>query len=455
MVVSITILPPLFDWTDVSGASSWEVSCTGNGTTSSTIVSAHPATITGLTAATSYQLRVRPICSATDTGAWCETYIVSTGCDLIVPPYVQDFNAVTGTSYSTAGELPPCWDGYSNGTSAGYMPHVTNGDIYSYSISGNALTLTSGSATYGDVKYVRLPQFATPVSTLTMSYWFCTESSTNGTLTVGYMTGPNFTTDFVPVTSHSASSASLHSGNGAQPAGTGVYDTVSFENVPDSALYIAFKWVYTTSFYSCCIDNIEVTSSSAICVSPTITSMTGDYHSETITWSGSGSNYEVNIKESAAPNWPATDIAVSGNSYTFNGLNPATNYTFRVRQDCTADSIGYSEWTIDGFLTDSLPCLSPDSLHVTAVTNATATFDWNVLGNETDWDIHVWFTGGFDSVYVSTHVLPPSAASWLASPTTPPSVLFAVSTLLKANGETRSPSPLPSAPMSPASLPAT
>ena len=395
---SVTTTSITVDWTDVSGASSWEVSYNGNGTTSSNIVSSHPTTLSGLTPATAYQIRIRPICSATDTGGWCETYNASTSCDLIVPPYTQDFNAVAGTSYSTAGELPPCWEGYSNGTSAGYMPHVTDGSTYSYSISGNALTLTSGSATYGDVKYVRLPQFAMPVSTLTMSYWFCTESSTNGTLTVGYMTGDDFTTDFVPVTSHAASSATVHSGNGAQPAGYGVYDTVSFENVPDSALYVAFKWVYTTSFYSCCIDNIEVTSSGAFCAAPTITSVTSDYHSATMTWTGPGTNYEVNIKESVATDWPATDIAVSGNSYTFNGLMPATNYTVRVRQDCTADSIGYSEWVIDGVLTDSLPCLTPDSLHATAVTNATATLDWNVNGNENVWDIHVWY-GSFDSIY--------------------------------------------------------
>ena len=390
---SITI-----DWIDQVSAPSWEVEYSGNGTTSYTTVTSHPVTINGLVASSAYQVRVRPICSATDTGSWSEPYSAYTACDLVVPPYIQDFNAVTGTAYSTAGELPPCWVGYSNGSSAAYMPHVTDGSTYSYSISGNALTLTSGSATYGDVKFVRLPRFAMPVSTLTMSYWFCTESSTNGTLTVGYMTGDDFTTDFVPVVSHPASSASLHSGNGAQPAGYGVYDTVSFENVPDSALYVAFKWVYTTSFYSCCIDNIEVTSSGAFCAAPTITSVTSDYHSATMTWTGTGTNYEVNIKESVATDWPATDIAVSGNSYTFNGLMPATNYTVRVRQDCTADSIGYSEWVIDGVLTDSLPCFSPDSLHATAVTNATATLDWNVNGNENVWDIHVWY-GSFDSIY--------------------------------------------------------
>ena len=394
---SITI-----DWTDVSGASMWEVEYTGNGSTSSIIATVHPTTLTGLAPATAYHIRVRPICSATDTGGWCDAYSVSTGCDLIVPPYVQDFNAVAGTSYSTAGNLPPCWDGYSNGTNAAYMPHVTDGSTYSYSISGNALTLTSGSSTYGDVKYVRLPQFAAPVNTLTMSYWFCTESSTNGTLTVGYMTGPNFTTDFVPVVSHAASSASYHSGNGPQPAGTGVYDTVSFDSVPANAMYVAFKWVYTSSFYSCCIDNIEVTSTGAICSAPGITSTTGDYQSATMTWTGSGTNYEVNIKESVALDWPATDIAVTGNTYTFTGLLPSTNYMLRVRQDCTADSIGYSDWVYAPFLTDSLPCFAPDSLHVTAVTNATATLNWVPFGNETAWDIHVWTSGGIDSIYTVT-----------------------------------------------------
>ncbi|MBR3725838.1 MAG: fibronectin type III domain-containing protein [Bacteroidales bacterium] len=137
---------------------------------------------------------------------------------------------------------------------------------------------------------------------------------------------------------------------------------------------------------------------SSACRQPSIASVTNDYHSATVTWVGTGTNYEVNIKPSAAPNWPANDITVTGNTYTFTGLQPATNYTFRVRQDCNADSLGYSEWVLGGFLTDSLPCLTPDSLHAIAATNATATFDWNVNGTETAWDIHVWFAG-FDSVY--------------------------------------------------------
>ena len=135
------------------------------------------------------------------------------------------------------------------------------------------------------------------------------------------------------------------------------------------------------------------------CGTPVITSVTQDYHSGTITWTGDGTNYEVNIKETSALDWPATDIAVTGNTYTFTGLIPETSYTFRVRQDCSADSAGYSEWVIDAFTTDNLPCFAPESLAVSDLTNAQGTFSWTAVGNESMWDLHVWNPGGLDSVY--------------------------------------------------------
>jgi hypothetical protein len=147
-----------------------------------------------------------------------------------------------------------------------------------------------------------------------------------------------------------------------------------------------------------------ISCNSVACPSPNIVSTTHDYESATVVWHGNGTNYQVNINESAAANWPATDIDVTGTSYTFMGLQPATNYTIRVRQDCNANSNGYSEWTLYSVLTDSLPCLAPDSFTVSNVTNANATFSWNARGYETMWNIHVWFTGGLDSIYtVSTN----------------------------------------------------
>ncbi|MBQ0159129.1 MAG: fibronectin type III domain-containing protein, partial [Bacteroidales bacterium] len=140
------------------------------------------------------------------------------------------------------------------------------------------------------------------------------------------------------------------------------------------------------------------------CLAPVVTGVTHDYESATITWAGTGAAYEVNIKETAAADWPATDIAVAGNSYTFNGLNAATHYSIRLRQDCSIDSIGYSDWVYEYILTDSLPCMTPSNLAASDMTNAEATFAWTANGTESLWDLHVWFAGGLDTIYrVSTN----------------------------------------------------
>jgi hypothetical protein len=135
---------------------------------------------------------------------------------------------------------------------------------------------------------------------------------------------------------------------------------------------------------------------SALCPEPTNVSETHDYRSATITWTGDSADYEVNIKETDATSWPA-DIAVTANTYTFNGLAPATAYTYRVRTICPFDTL-QSDWIEGELVTDSLPCFTPDSLRSIDATNTTVTLDWNPVGDETNWDIHVWY-GAFDSIY--------------------------------------------------------
>ena len=398
-VTAATTTSITLDWTDLTAASQWELEYTGNGSTNTTMVSAHPFTLNNLSPASTYAIRIRAICAIGDTSYWTLAENVATGCDLIVPPYYQDFNAITGTTYDAAGVLPPCWEGYSSEATTSYMPHVTNGGTYSYSVSGNAITMTSGSSTYGgDTKIVRLPAFATPVNTLTVSYWMCTESSTNGYLEVGYLTGTNYATDFVGIRRIDASSATVHNGNGAQPT-YGVYDTVSFDTVPATALYVAFKWVYTTSYYSCCIDNIEVTTSGPVCNKPVLAGETHNYNSATLNWNSTATDFEISVKAVNEAVWPA-ETPVTGNSYNVTGLTPATEYQFRIRAICDATENLISDWTIGTFTTDSLPCFEPSNIHTEDIGYTTATLAWTAAEGQNQWSIHVW-NSARDTDYVA------------------------------------------------------
>ena len=366
-------------------------------------------TINGLTSSTHYYVWVFHTCDGGDTSYSAPRIEFTTTC----VPYVaydtlyEDFDSYTGVDYNVeGGVLPNCWEGYSNGTNAAYMPHITNGSTYSYSITGNPITMTSGSsATYGNTKIVRLPKFAEPVNTLTMSYWYCTESSTIGTLYVGYMTGFDYENDFVPIATHPASSASVHSGDGPQASGKGIYDTVSFDTVPANALFIAFKWFQDGTYYSVCIDNVQVTSSGNYCMAPTATVSGITYNQATLNINSSASSYVVNLKQATEASFnDANDQTITTNVYTFSNLQPQTTYQYRVKAICTgSDGVNTeSNWIEGTFTTDSLPCFAPTDL--TATEGYTSvTLDWTPGGVENQWEIHIWNSTVDTTVTATAH----------------------------------------------------
>lgn len=359
-------------------------------------------TLTGLTDNTGYNFWVRRLCDNTHTSAYSDNYTFYTLCNMwYAGDTLRDnFESVVAVEWNAAnGHLPDCWEGYTSGTDSKYLPHVTGSGSYNYTVSGSkAITMTSGAAPYGDTKIVRLPRFAEPVSSLTLSYWMSTEHSSNGVLSVGYMTGDDYATDFVAVKNIPASSATVHSGSGLQ-SGNGLYDTVTFASVPANALYVAFRWYYNSSFYSVCIDNVEV-SSSITCAAPVIMGTPHDYESITLQWIGSAHDYDVAITSGA---WSSNIVPVAagltGTSYRFAGLQPATSYTVGVRQHC--DSAEVSLWNTVVVTTDSLGCLPPDSLAVSAITHTEVTLRWVARGNETAWDLRLYNTT-FDTTYTAT-----------------------------------------------------
>lgn len=167
-------------------------------------------------------------------------------CSARAIPYTEDFEGVAPTASDTLGELPACWNLGWNGSNAAYGPHVitTGGYQYISNIPDNALFLVAGSLTgYGNTAEVSLPRMADSLQNLSLAFDYRFESSSYGTLTVGYYNANNFFTTVKTMPAH----------NGSYRR-----DTVSFAaaTVPDAAMVL--RWYHGSSWYAVVIDNIEV-----------------------------------------------------------------------------------------------------------------------------------------------------------------------------------------------------
>ena len=350
-------------------------------------------TLSGLSANTSYSIWVRRICSDSLVSYWSNGITVRTLCGVEALPFSEDFEAVTGSTYSTAGVLPDCWEGYSDITSANYFPHVTGSGSYYYPHSGTkVLTMTAGSSTYGSTKVVAIPPVNAPISSVSMSFWYRTESATSGVLTVGYVTDPtDLSGSFVPVDTIPNST-------------TIVCDTVSFASVPANALQIAFRWTHNASFYSVGIDDINVWVSGAqVCDAPDITEVVPGETTIAARWTDMGvGSYQVAIVPGAwNDSLEVTPVIVTDTAYAFTGLTAATEYTVAVRAVCAPDF--YSEWTTQPVTTDEHPCATPSALNVTDVTLTSATLGWTIGEAETQWQLHLTGTNYDETITVNTN----------------------------------------------------
>ncbi|MCQ2274372.1 MAG: fibronectin type III domain-containing protein, partial [Bacteroidales bacterium] len=407
LAASVTESVAVLTWN--GNASEYVVEYRQAGTTAATAQSTigATATITGLDAMTAYEFRVQGVCSASDSSMWSVwTPFTTAMCANVTEIYNYDSTqSTTTTNYAPLG-----YSYYNYGYTQTIIDHERLNGL-SDDITAFAFTSVSGTSgdyfNHMDVYLANVPDstlengFILPDSNVTFVKVITDGDfrfSEAGTFLHAFDTV--FTWD-----GHSNILVSVNRRHGsygmyAEFAGHNSNGVKSRWAYNDGSAYDinTVSGGYTGSYTG----DIILYACAEGCAAPRILSETHNYESATIAWTGSNS-FQVAIKANDATDWPA-ETAVTGNTYTFTGLLPATAYTFRVRQDCSADENGYSAWTYGTFITDSLPCFAPENLTASNITGDAATFAWTALGAETNWEIHVWRTGVVDvTVPVNTN----------------------------------------------------
>jgi len=254
-------------------------------------------------------------------------------------PYSEGFEAIEGVNYNlTGGSVPSCWYTTSTGGNS-IVPHVTGGGSYHYPHTGSkALTFTAGSATtYGNNSYAVMPAFDKPIQNLLLSFWERQESASIGELSVGYITCEQ--TDlstFTPLVTIPKTT-------------TITQRVISMAAAPSNATYIVFRWNYSSSFYSCGIDDINVQYIN--CGFPeNITASNVKANTATISWTDPtvyatpSEGYQIYYSDTQGEpsnNDPSIQDLTS-NTINLSNLTSNTLYYVYIRGNCGNDD--YSPW---------------------------------------------------------------------------------------------------------------
>ena len=273
--------------------------------------------ISGLTAGTEYQIRVKTLCG-NNPSEYAEMTI-STECTALSLPYDEGFE-----NYTMYYELPHCWNFIDNN------PYVTSSVVYplayvntttAYVHSGSqSLYFRSSNTT---PVYAVMPEFAE--SNITMTFWYRNEgiSAVNGTLVLGTMSNPADPTTFVEVVT-------------LPQITTMAQVEQSFANM--NGKRIAFKYVGgTANNYYLGIDDIHVEQMAACpkVNDVTVTNVLGT--SATVNWTPANPNQTDFVVEYRDVNMPTWNVVnVSNANSTVLTLNENTAYSIRVKAVCGA-----------------------------------------------------------------------------------------------------------------------
>lgn len=336
-------------------ASSWivEYGVAGYAAGMGTIVttSTPSVTLNGLAATTSYDIRVRPICSESDTG-YAAFVNVLTGCNEVITefPWVEDFeNGIDcwNQQYAT-GHV--AWTTGRGGNAYGGLTGAASGQY-------NARFTCNGYNGY--TTYLVTPQLSIASEDDVMLTFFHAQpawGTDQDTLAVLYRTHPDSTWHYLASWNNSIT--------------TWQSDTVMLPNT--TATYQVAFMAHSGYGLGILLDSIVVYGSES-CTRPAFTNVNVGSTSIAATWNSPASAFEVAVRTPDQA-WPEP-VLVNTHSYVFQNLEPSTYYEYRVRSLCSDTSISF--WATSHAITDTLECYVVEGLRVDDVTFQTVTLSWN------------------------------------------------------------------------------
>lgn len=367
--ISVTTTSARVYWTAGGTETAWNLQYKLSTDTSWTAINTttNSYILTGLTNSSSYNVRIKAVCSPTDTSLWSNIINFNTNCDVIsVLPWSDYFDNYGTLTY------PLCWSKTTTYSTYPYFSTTNNSapkSLYFYlnSLSGYEIACT--------------PQFDASINLSTLRVKFKLYSSSSSTrIKVGIMVNPADSTTFSQI-------AEVH------PSATSTWQDfeVQFNSYTGNGKYIAFKFTTLSTYTSMYIDNVEV-SVTPTCFEPTALRVTNNNTtSVSLNWtpSGSATAWTIQYKPSSETSWSnATTINVTNDTtYSLTGLQIASSYDWRIKTVCSP--------------TDQSPWSNPSSFSTLSLTSSIpfiSNFDDNnqnsnywIINNGTQ--TNKWFIG--------------------------------------------------------------
>ena len=267
--------------------------------------------LTGLSANTDYFVRVKAYCDAEDQSAWSEVLSFTPLCAAASMPFEENF--------SSASELPSCWNTTSASDTYRWAAHENSG---AYDVQ--LRTGLSGEAT------LRMPAISLSEAAILRFEW----KNANGAQVNLYISFDGGTTKTLIPNDLSGVHASWT---------TKVFDLSAYTG--ETAL-IYFVANFTTVNQYAYLDDVEVLACPCeMILNISATPVTGG---ATISWNG---NVKKIRYKKGSDAWSYVTIASANYAgpHTLTGLTPATSYQFCLLPACSAEEEG--NWTSPVFFT--------------------------------------------------------------------------------------------------------